>query len=89
MQYWQKKYVDRRTFLFHRDPATVPQISKISIELAARPLLGPEYRGLHDFKVKNRQAHYILDVVIEPDPPLKDDPGYVLFTSGGHEGISL
>ena len=32
---------------------------------------------------------YILEVSIEPDAVLKDYEGYVLFRSGGHEGISF
>ena len=37
----------------------------------------------------NPRASYTLDVSIEPGAVLKDYEGYVLFTSGGHEGVSI
>ncbi|HXR03255.1 MAG TPA: hypothetical protein VN836_00935 [Verrucomicrobiae bacterium] len=40
------------------------------------------------FKTDRREG-YTLEVTINPDATLKDDEGYVLLRSGGHEGISL
>jgi hypothetical protein len=32
---------------------------------------------------------YVLEVIIDPDPILKDDNGYVLLRGGGHEPVSV
>ncbi len=40
-----------------------------------------------DFIPDSRE--YILEIVINPDPILKDDEGFVLFRGGGREPISI
>jgi hypothetical protein len=49
--------------------------------------------GLYDFSnsgfITDPRKQYILEVNIEPDAILKDDEGYVMLRSGGHEGFSL
>jgi hypothetical protein len=65
---------------------------KLSDFVWSRAGLGPWELYDRDFKMAftaDSQAHYTLDVSIQPDTMLKDDQGFVLFRSGGHEGISL
>ena len=47
------------------------------------------YDEEHNGFSANPSKKYVLEVSIEPDEALKDYNGYVLFTSGGHEGISV
>jgi len=54
--------------------------------------MGPWELYDRDFKMAftaDSRTDYILEVSIEPDAILKDTEGYVLFSSGGHEGFSL
>lgn len=65
---------------------------KLSDYVWSRAGKGPWELYDRDFKMAfaaDRQEHYTLDVVVQPDPMLKDDQGYVVFRSGGHEGVSL